>query len=119
MKKFDSHSYEKLISAENLSQALTASTLPSLNLVPAIREVESQINQLEAEFKAKVKPYYDSLNALRKINTACEKCGGYGKVLRSRACAEDDRPDSDDPRDWNTCPVCNGSGMTKHESEHK
>lgn len=29
MKKFDSHSYEKLISAENLSQALTASTLPS------------------------------------------------------------------------------------------
>lgn len=111
MKKFDSHSYEKLISAENLSQALTASTL--------IREVESQINQLEAEFKAKVKPYYDSLNALRKINTACEKCGGYGKVLRSRACAEDDRPDPDDPRDWNTCPVCNGSGMTKHESEHK
>lgn len=31
-------------------------TLDTLNLVPAIREVEAQIGQLEVEFEAKIKP---------------------------------------------------------------
>lgn len=91
--------------------------LNTLNLVPAIREVEAQIRQLTAEFEKKVKPYNDSLAALRKVNTACERCEGIGKVLRSRACAEDDRPDPDDPRDWNTCPVCQGSGLATYTEE--
>lgn len=89
----------------------------TLNLVPAIREIEAQIRQIKADFERKVKPYNDSLAALRKINTACEKSAGTGKVLRSRACAEDDRPDPDDPSDWNTCPVCHGSGVAIYEKE--
>lgn len=89
----------------------------ALNLVPAIREVEAQIRQLTAEFEKKVKPYNDSLVALRKVNTACERCEGTGKVLRSRACAEDDRPDPDNPSDWNTCPVCHSSGVAIYAEE--
>ena len=88
-----------------------------LNLVPAIREVEAQIHELETKFNAEVKPYRDSLKALRKINQACERCNGEGKVLRSRVCAEDDRPDSDDPSDYITCPLCHGTGLSKKEKE--
>ena len=88
-----------------------------LNLVPAIREVEAQIHELETKFNAEVKPYRDSLKALRKINRACERCNGEGKVLRSRACAEDDRPDPDDPSDYITCPICHGTGLSKKEKE--
>lgn len=84
-----------------------------LNLVPAIHEIEAQIRQLETEYKIKLKPYQDSLDALRNINQACEKCGGTGKVLRSRSCAEDDAPDPNDPRDWLRCSECGGTGLTK------
>lgn len=83
-----------------------------LNMAPAINEVEAQIREMEHDFEAKIKPYRENLKALRKINEACENCCGKGKVLRSRACAEDDRPDPNDPRDYNTCPICFGSGRT-------
>lgn len=42
----------------------------TLNLVPAIREVEAQIHRLTVEFEEKIKPYNDSLAALKKANTA-------------------------------------------------
>lgn len=84
-----------------------------LNLVPAIRSIEEQISTLEYEYKNKIAPYEASLKELRKINEACENCCGKGKVLRSRACAEDDAPDPNDPSDWNMCPECNGSGRSK------
>lgn len=87
-----------------------------LNLVPAIREIEAQISAIEAEFSTKLKPYKESLSALRKINQACEKCCGEGRVLRSRACAEDDRPDPNDPGDYNICSVCHGTGLS-HPNE--
>lgn len=91
-----------------------------LNLVPAIREIEAQIREMESDFRAKLKPYQESLNALRKINQACENCEGAGKVLRYRSCAEDDRPDPNDPSDWNTCPVCHGTGCaTTKKGEYK
>lgn len=86
-----------------------------LNLVPAIREIEAQISTIKAEFDKKLKPYQESLTALRNINQACERCCGEGRVLRSRACAEDDRPNPNDPSDYNTCPVCHGSGLNKKE----
>lgn len=82
-----------------------------LNLVPAIIEIEAQIRKIEAEYNKKLQPYKNSLEQLRKINTACERCKGIGKVLRSRACAEDDPPDPNDPRDWNKCDVCHGTGL--------
>jgi len=88
-----------------------------LNLVPAIHEIETRIHLLEVDFEEQIKPYRESLSTLRKINEACERCNGKGKVLRGRACAEDDAPNPNDPRDWNTCPVCNGSGMSTYKGD--
>ena len=85
-----------------------------LNLVPAIKEVEAQIRKIKAEYSKKLQPYEDSLEHLRKINTACERCNGVGKVLRPRACAEDDPPDPNDPRDWNKCDECHGTGFAPY-----
>lgn len=82
-----------------------------LNLVPAIKSIEDQLADEKAEYQKRIKPYKDSLAALREINEACERCDGKGKILRSRSCAEDDRPDPNDPRDYNTCPQCGGSGL--------
>ena len=87
-----------------------------LNLVPAIKALEGQIKELRSEYLEKVIPYEDSLRQLRKINMACEKCEGAGKVLRYRACAEDDRPDPNDPRDYVTCNACGGTGLVLHDS---
>lgn len=84
--------------------------MAELNLVSAIRTIEEEIRKLTYEFQQKVDPYEKSLKHLKELNTACLKCGGTGKILRSRACAEDDRPDPDDPRDWHQCPACRGSG---------
>ena len=83
-----------------------------LNLVPAIYEIKAQIRTIEAEYDAAIKPYKESLAALRKINQACENCCGKGRVLRSRSCAEDDAPDPNDPNDYNTCSVCHGTGLS-------
>ena len=82
-----------------------------LNLVPAIIKIESQMKKIEREYRLKLEPYEKSLVELRKINTACEMCGGTGKVLHTRACAEDDRPDPNDPRDYNVCERCMGTGL--------
>lgn len=84
-----------------------------LNLVPAIKSLEEEISKMKAEFNKKLEPYETSLRELRKINEVCERCNGKGKILRSRACAEDNRPDPNDPRDYNICPVCHGSGFAK------
>lgn len=83
----------------------------NLNLVPAIKAIENEIKKLDAEHNKKIKPYIDSLIQLREINTACEFCCGKGKILRKRSCAEDDRPDPEDPRDYVICPSCGGSGL--------
>lgn len=88
-----------------------------LNLVPAIRQIEEQIMEIEREYKIKAKPYHDSLKALRQLNTACEKCNGKGKVLRRRVCAEDDRPDPTDPRDYIQCDICKGTGRAHYAEE--
>lgn len=86
--------------------------MDKLNLVPAIKILEEEIRKLGYEFDKQIQPYRDSLSQLRKINQACERCNGTGKVLRSRACAEDDRPNPNDPMDWNKCPICGGSGLS-------
>lgn len=86
-----------------------------INLVLAIKEIEKEIDALTAEYRNKLKPYQDSLKQLRIINEACERCNGKGKILRSRCCAEDDRPDPNDPTDYIICPVCKGSGRAIKE----
>lgn len=79
-----------------------------MNLVPAIIEIESQISGLKSRHRKELEPYINSLKELRKINTACESCGGNGKVWR-RSCAEDDG-------DYYKCDACCGSGK-KHISK--
>lgn len=85
------------------------------NLVAALKELRKE----KAEYKSKLIGIDTAILAVQRINTVCEKCEGKGKVLRSRACAEDDRPDPNDPNDWITCPDCHGSGHAITERERK
>lgn len=73
-----------------------------LNLVPAIHEIENQIRKMESEFQVKIAPYKRSLEEIRKINTACEKCAGTGKIFKL-SCAEDDG-------EYYCCEDCCGTG---------
>lgn len=85
-----------------------------MNLVPAIKAIQAEMDKLLKEYRETVKPYEDSLTQLRKLNTACENCGGSGKVLRRRVCTEDDRPDPNDPRDYVKCQLCGGTGEANY-----
>lgn len=80
-----------------------------MNLIPAINNIRAQIKVIEARHVSELKPYVESLEALRKINTACENCGGTGKIFR-RACAEDEG-------DYHRCEVCHGTGKIVEEKE--
>ena len=88
-----------------------------INLVPAIHEIEKIIAVRKSQFMKEIEPYQQSLESLRKINEACEVCGGAGKKLRSRSCAEDERPDPNDPKDWEKCQFCGGTGVKKQKEE--
>lgn len=79
------------------------------NLVAALKELRKE----KAEYKSKLIGIDTAILAVQRINTTCEKCEGKGKILRSRACAEDD------PSDWITCPDCHGSGHVITERERK
>lgn len=83
---------------------------PNVDLTPAITALQATIQSLKQQRDSALKPYRDSLDALRKQNTVCERCHGEKYVLRPRACAEDDL-DPDDPRDRIKCPECNGTGV--------
>lgn len=89
-------------------------TQKEVNLVPAIKELTKFITEEDSKHTKRMKPYKESLDALRSLNTVCEKCEGQGKVLRGRSCAEDDRPDPNDPFDYTTCPCCGGSGKNTY-----
>lgn len=84
------------------------------NLVPAIKEIQAVIQRMTDDYQKAIKPYQDSLRELRRLNETCEDCEGRGWVLRQRACAEDDRPDPDDPRDRVRCLRCGGTGSAGH-----
>lgn len=84
------------------------------NLVPGIREVQKIVDNMEAEHQKAIAPYVNSLKVMQGINTACEMYEGTGWVTRQRVCAEDDRPDPNDPRDRQTCPECAGTGIAPY-----
>lgn len=76
-----------------------------VNLVPAIKAIKDQIRQIQHKHRKELEPYEESLDAMRKVNTACEQCEGTGRVF-SRSCAEDDG-------DYHTCTSCWGTGVQK------
>lgn len=90
-----------------------------LNLIPAIKAIEEQLKAIETEYLKKRIPYEESLKKLREINETCEVCFGRGKVLRERACLEDDRTDLNDPTDYVTCSSCHGIGKSKAWEEER
>lgn len=85
-----------------------------MNLLPALEEMRRQIQKVKSEKDMELHELEQGLDALKKLNTYCESCGGVGKTLRSRACAEDDRPDENDPRDWRKCNYCGGTGRVRY-----
>lgn len=84
-----------------------------MNLVEQIHEIEEKIESEKYRHEAAIKELKSDLATLRKLNTVCEKCNGKGKYLRSRTCAEDYRPDPDDPTDYIDCLECGGAGKLK------
>lgn len=86
-----------------------------MNLVPAIRAIRAEIEKVYAEYVETVKPLEEGLEHLLTLNDVCEACEGKGKVLRHRVCAEDDRPDPNDPRDYLVCPLCKGTGKANYD----
>ena len=88
-----------------------------MNLLPAIKAVREQMDEIERDYRSKIYPLQTCLNNLVKLNDTCEMCEGKGKILRMRACAEDDAPDPDDPRDWITCHTCAGTGKIIKKEE--
>ena len=84
-----------------------------INVVPAIKMIQKEIDEKTIAFNAEIQPLKDALKALVDVNEICVACEGKGKVLRKRLCAEDDRPDPNDPRDYIICFACSGSGRQK------
>lgn len=89
-----------------------------INLLEAINTLEGEKKAILDEAAKKAAALDQAIHTLRVTNEACWFCGGKGKILRQRACAEDDRPDPNDPRDWNPCRACKGTGI-KHWTDNE
>lgn len=89
-----------------------------LNLLEAIHTLEKQRNQEIHEHEERLRNIDAAITAVRKANEVCWFCGGAGYKLRERVCAEDDRPDPNDPRDRIKCKACHGTGW-KHWKDEK
>lgn len=84
-----------------------------INLLTTIGALRERRNKMATEYALQLQRLDDAISAIGKINEACTFCGGKGYRLRERVCAEDDRPNPDDPRDRITCKPCHGTGW-KH-----
>lgn len=89
-----------------------------LNLLEAIHTLEAQRAQEVEEHAERLRNIDAAIKAVRMANEVCWVCGGTGGKLRSRVCAEDDRPDPNDPRDYTVCKACHGTGW-KHWFDEK
>lgn len=89
-----------------------------INLIPAIEALKEERRKKVEEFEKQMAVMDAAISAVGKANQACTFCNGKGWRLRSRVCAEDDRPDPDDPRDRVTCKACRGTGW-KHWTDEK
>ena len=88
-----------------------------LNMLPAMKELDKKREALTIAYQKQMDAYNAAYKVLFDLNEACPHCDGAGKKLRSRACAEDDRPDPNDPNDWETCIHCGGSGRARKEQD--
>lgn len=88
-----------------------------INLLKEIEALKQQQRMIMAEAEKKCKALQKAENVLRIQNEACWHCGGTGKILRTRACAEDDRPDPNDPNDYHTCTACKGTGHKRWQDD--
>lgn len=88
-----------------------------LNFVEPMKEIKRRREAYAKEAEEKLKVFDEAYKVLFDMNEACPNCDGQGKKLRSRACAEDDAPDPNDPRDWNVCTWCGGSGRVTKEKK--
>ena len=100
------HRHEKDIS--KLKSTLGA--LRAINAKAGIEEVEAAISAKQEKYSADLQEKTTLLHSLEEKNHLCLVCKGEGRVLRFRSCAEDDRPDPNDPRDYVVCSRCHGSG---------
>lgn len=81
-----------------------------LNLLPAMRDLDQQIRDLKTKYERDLADLQHAREVVGKLNETCPFCDGRGWNLRKRACAEDDRPDPDDPRDRVPCSACHSTG---------
>lgn len=81
-----------------------------LNLIPAMDAIKAKRQKLIEDKDREIQALDIAFKTLCELNEACLYCGGQGKKLRARACAEDDRPNPNDPNDWEICPSCKGTG---------
>lgn len=88
-----------------------------INLLKEIEALKQQQRQIMAEAEKKCKALQNAEYVLRNQNEACWYCGGTGKILRTRVCAEDDRPDPNDPNDYHICTACKGTGHKRWQNE--
>ena len=86
-----------------------------LNLVESIIAVNKVAGEKRAAFNREIAKYDNAVSILKSLNEACIACNGKGRILRTRVCAEDDRPDPNNPLDWRKCPACGGTGYEKKD----
>ncbi len=89
-----------------------------LDFLKAMKEMDRQIIDLQDKYQKDLAELTAAREVLGLINETCPFCGGAGFRLRPRACAEDDRPDPNDPRDRISCKSCHGTGW-KHWTDEK
>ena len=82
-----------------------------MNLVGAIRALEDSLFEIEKKFNDEVKPYKDGLEILKKLNTACTKCAGVGKILKSCNNINKHVPNPNKLEDYEWCDRCGGTGI--------
>lgn len=81
-----------------------------VNMLDAIAALELEFARKKAVMENELSAINQAIDTLKKLNEACPECHGKGWYLRKRACAEDDRPDPDDPSDRIRCSHCGGTG---------
>lgn len=86
-----------------------------LNLIEALETIKQKRRKVFEERDKELAELDAAYNVLFDLNEACLECRGKGKKLRTRSCAEDDRPNSNNESDWIQCPVCKGTGRVKHD----